>query len=129
MKYVQRPELRQRLGSLFAPELSNTDMRPIIHYIDNGPLPVSREVVQAALRERLGRRREEQIMGHISREFEERGRAEGEAKLLIRLLEKRFGELTPDLRQRIFASDIAIIEGWFDRTVEARDLQSVFQSA
>ena len=128
MKYVQRPELRQRLGSIFAPELSNTDTKPIIHYLDNGPLPVSRKAVQAALRERLGRRREEQIMGHISREFEAIGEARGEAKALILLLEKRFGQVTSDLRQRIFASDIAIIEGWLHRTLEARDLQSVFQS-
>ena len=83
-------------------------------------------------------------MGHFSKEYQAefkaqghaeglaKGRAEGregEAKLLIRLLEKRFGEVTSDLRQRIFASDIAVIEGWVERTLEARDLQSVFQSA
>jgi predicted transposase/invertase (TIGR01784 family) len=148
MKYVQRPELPQRLESIFAPELSNTEMDPILRYIDNGPVPVSREIIQAALRKRLGHHRQEEIMGHFSKEYQAefkaqghaeglaKGRAEGraegregEAKLLIRLLEKRFGEVTSDLRQRIFASDIAVIEGWVERTLEARDLQSVFQSA
>ena len=80
-------------------------------------------------------------MGHFSKEsqaeFKAQGRAEGlaegrvegEAKVLVRLLEKRFGEISAKLRERIFASDIATIEAWFDRALEACDLQSIFQSA
>ena len=84
-------------------------------------------------------------MGHFSKEyqaeFKAQGRAEGlaegrvegeakgEAKVLVRLLERRFGEVSAKLRERIFASDIATIEAWFDRALEACDLQSIFQSA
>lgn len=56
-----------------------------------------------------------------------KGRAEGEAKALIRILEKRFGTISRNLRERIFASDTATIEAWIDRSVEARELQSVFE--
>jgi predicted transposase YdaD len=80
-------------------------------------------------------------MGHFSKEYQAEfkaqgraeglaeGRMEGEAKVLVRLLEKRFGEVSAKLRERIFASDIATIEAWFDRALEACDLQSIFQSA
>lgn len=142
MKYVQRPELPQRLVTILEPELDDdVDIKPILRYINNGPVPVSVEVIQAALRERLGRCRQEEIMGHFTQEFEARGHAKGlakgrtegeargEAKALIRLLEKRFGEVTSDQRDRIFASDIASIEAWFDCALEASDLQSIFQSA
>jgi len=67
-------------------------------------------------------------MGHFSEPFVEQGRAEGEAKALVRLLEKRFGALPPDLRERIFTSDVISIEAWFDRVLEARDLLSVFET-
>ena len=138
MKYVQHPELPQHLVTILEPELDDdVDIKPILRYINNGPVPVSIEAIETALRQRLGRSRQEQIMGHFTQEFEARGhakgfakgRAEGEAKALIRLLEKRFGEVTSDLRERIFASDIASIEAWFDRALEARDLESIFQSA
>jgi predicted transposase YdaD len=73
-------------------------------------------------------------MGHFSKEYQAEfkaqgraeglaeGRMEGEAKVLVRLLEKRFGEVSAKLRERIFASDIATIEAWFDRALEACDL-------
>ena len=58
------------------------------------------------------------------------GRAEGEATALLRLLEKRFGSatVTSELRERIFAADIATIEQWFDRAVEADSVSSVFDA-
>jgi flagellar biosynthesis/type III secretory pathway protein FliH len=91
----------------------------------------------------LGRDRQEKIMGHFTEEFMEqglakglakglasglaKGMAEGEAKALIRILEKRFGTISRNLRERIFASDTATLEAWIDRSVEARELQSVFE--
>ena len=76
-------------------------------------------------------------MGHFSQEFfaegEAKGRAEGqvagEAKALIRLLEKRFGVVPPHLRERISSADAASIEAWLDRTLEASDMLSIFQPA
>ena len=55
-----------------------------------------------------------------------KGRAEGMAEALSRILEKRFGPLSDDLRQRISVADTATVESWFDRAIAAPDLMSVF---
>jgi hypothetical protein len=57
------------------------------------------------------------------------GRAEGEANILVRLIERRFGDVPPHLRQRIFAADVATLEKWADRVLDARDLQAMFESS
>ena len=54
------------------------------------------------------------------------GEAEGEAKILSRLLERRFGFVPEPLRQRIFAADVHAIETWVERAFDAPDLDSVF---
>jgi hypothetical protein len=54
------------------------------------------------------------------------GEAKGKAVALVRLLEKRGGPLPDEIRQRIFAADAATLEVWFDRAIEASDLNSVF---
>jgi len=56
------------------------------------------------------------------------GRIEGGAKMLVRLVEKRFGVVSPQLRQRIFSADGATLEAWVERAFDAPDLQSVFES-
>ena len=116
------------------------DLLTVLQYINRGPVAVSREVLQGALRS-LDQRRYEELMGHFSQEFfaegEAKGRAEGraegevagEAKALIRLLEKRFGVVPSHLRERISSANAASIEVWLDRTLEAPDMTSVFQPA
>jgi hypothetical protein len=100
-----------------------------------------REIVEDVLR-RLEPSRMEQIMTSFGAGFAqegfERGRAEGEAvgkavgkaegqaTALIRVLEKRLGPLPAHLRKRISAADLASIENWLDRAIDALDLQSVF---
>jgi hypothetical protein len=123
--------LPQRLPALLPPELADVDIKTILHYIGNGPVGVSAKALETALQHCLGHRTQEDIMGFIQ-EFEARGEAKGlakgEAKVLIRLLEKRFGPVPISLRERIFASDIASIEAWFDRALDADDLLSIFPS-
>jgi hypothetical protein len=46
--------------------------------------------------------------------------------MLVRLLEKRIGTVSEALRARIFAADLASIETWFDRAIEATEFESVF---
>ena len=99
----------------------------ILRYIDRGPILVSRERILAALRPL--KRRGEEIMGHFSQEFEARGRAIGEAKgrtegkadALLRVLEKRFGAVPPRLRDRIATADVASLDAWFDRALDTSD--------
>jgi hypothetical protein len=53
---------------------------------------------------------------------------EGEARVLVRLIEKRFGVVSPQLRERILAADLATVEKWVEGVLDAPDLQSVFGS-
>jgi hypothetical protein len=78
-------------------------------------------------------------MGWLTQPYYDKGKAEGlaeglaEGKTIVanglaRLLEKRFG-VVPDLvRQRIFSADTQCIEAWFERALDAPDLQAVFDS-
>jgi len=71
------------------------------------------------------RSRSERIMGCLSREFETRGKA----RALLRVLEKRFGAVSGRLYDRLMAADVASIEVWLDRAIDAHDLNSVFDSS
>ena len=57
---------------------------------------------------------------------EARGTVRGTAKALALVLEKRFGALPEAVQKRLFAADIASIETWLGRVLDAPDLQSVF---
>lgn len=79
-------------------------------------------------------------MGWLTQPFYERGmdegrakgriegHAEGRAHMLMRLVEKRFGVVPPQLRERILAANVATLEEWADRILDAPDLSAVFES-
>ncbi|MDR3518527.1 MAG: hypothetical protein P4M00_22255, partial [Azospirillaceae bacterium] len=54
------------------------------------------------------------------------GKVEGKAEALLRLIEKRFGLPRTDLRERIQDADAALIEAWFDRAIDAPDIETIF---
>jgi hypothetical protein len=56
---------------------------------------------------------------------ERKGRQEGEAALLRRLLERRFGALPAWARDRIAAADTAMLEDWGLRVLDAGSLDDV----
>ncbi|MEU1727762.1 hypothetical protein [Nonomuraea sp. NPDC005692] len=60
-------------------------------------------------------------------EGEAKGRAEGEAKALLRMLDRR-GVVVPDVvRERILScTDTAVIDTWIDRAVHATSLSDIF---
>ena len=74
--------------------------------------------------------------GRLTRPYYEKGKAEGEAearlkgeaKVLARLLEKRFGALPGSARQRIFDADVKTIDGWVERAFDAPNLHAVFEA-
>jgi hypothetical protein len=57
---------------------------------------------------------------------EARGRVEGEARVLLRLAERRFGPLPADVRDRIMTADSPILGTWLDRLMDAPTLDAVF---
>jgi len=55
-----------------------------------------------------------------------KGLAEGEGKSLMRLLERRFGTLSPDVRERIAAANLDQLDRWLDLALDADSLGAVF---
>ena len=135
LKYGRRSDLNEHIGRVLVDEdgIEDGDWELVLTYWDRGPVPLDRNVVLKKL-SRLGANRSEKIMGWLTQPFydkgKEEGRAEGEtrgeAKMLIRLLQSRFGVLPESLRQRIFAAHLSEINSWGDRACHALDLQSVF---
>jgi Putative transposase, YhgA-like len=56
------------------------------------------------------------------------GKTEARAEALTDLLLKRFGSLHSALHTRIRTADLATLEKWFDRAIDAPNLSSVFES-
>ncbi len=54
------------------------------------------------------------------------GLARGKAEALVRLLISRFGTLPRSFRKEIRGAELASIERWFSRALDAHDLPSVF---
>lgn len=133
LKYGRRPDLPDCIQILLAdaPVLDEKDLFVILTYLDKGPIAVSRNVVREAL-QRLVPERKEPMMGWLTQPYYDEGlaagKAEGEAKILTRLLEKRFGFVPDSDRQRILGADISSIETWVERAFDAPDLRSVFES-
>ena len=57
---------------------------------------------------------------------EARGEARGKARALLRLIERRFGSSSVEQRERSLGTDLAMLEVWFDRAIDAPSLESVF---
>ncbi len=55
------------------------------------------------------------------------GVVKGEIKLLMRLLERRFGSLSNDLKDRVTKADADTVELWGDRVLDASSLDDVFK--
>ena len=50
----------------------------------------------------------------------------GEVKTLLRQLERRFGPLSPDLRERVENAKQSEVEAWLDAIIDAPDLKTLF---
>jgi hypothetical protein len=127
----------QRIDILLAeaPVLEEDDLVLILDYLDRGPVGVGDTLMREAL-QRLVPEETERIMQKWTQTYFDQGKAEGRtegrieggAKMLVRVIEKRFGVVPPQLRQRIFSADAATLETWVERLLDAPDLQSVFES-
>ncbi len=56
----------------------------------------------------------------------EQGRQQGESKMLLRLLEHRFGPLDEHTRQRVESAEAERLLEWGERFVDATTLRDVF---
>ncbi|NBC33040.1 MAG: DUF4351 domain-containing protein [Alphaproteobacteria bacterium] len=55
------------------------------------------------------------------------GRQEAQTDILVRQIERRFGPVPQDLRQRIDAADSATLDRWLDRILDAPTRDAVFE--
>ena len=106
-------------------QLSDRDLRTkllrMILATARGPL---RATLETILKEH-GMSWEQVLQAHIKAE----GKAEGKAEDVLKVLQRRGFELTPDLVQRVHAAtDITQLDAWFDRALDATRLEDVFQS-
>jgi predicted transposase YdaD len=72
---------------------------------------------------------ENPFLREIFEEGRQEGRQEEAAVLLRRLLERRFGPLPPWAQQQLAAADIASLETWGLRLLEATSLEEVLRTA
>ncbi|MEO5328500.1 MAG: DUF4351 domain-containing protein [Magnetococcus sp. THC-1_WYH] len=54
------------------------------------------------------------------------GRQEGKAIFLLRLLERRFGNLPGWVSKKVHASTQSTLEAWGDRVFDAQSLEEIF---
>jgi len=129
LKYARRPDLVMCLDVVLAEAhtLDDPDLFALLNYL--GKAPVALDINQMGeILERLSPERKERIMGWVSQPHFEKGKAEGEALMLSRFLERRFGRVPKGIREQIFAADLGAIERWFERAFDSPDLQSVFET-
>ena len=137
LKYGRRHDLPDCMDIVLAeaPVLGERDLFVILTYLDKGPIPVNSKLMHETLA-RLVPDRKEHIVGWFSQPYYDKGKAdghvqgfaEGEAKVLTRLLEKRFGVIPDLVRERIFAADAGSIDVWVERAFDAPNLESVFDT-
>ena len=68
----------------------------------------------------------QQLYQKGQREGQREGKREGEAELLRRLLEHKFGSLTPSFQRRLAEADEAALRAWGLRLLTANTLKEVF---
>jgi hypothetical protein len=99
-------------------------------YLEQGSRKVSGAQIVAAVR-RVSERKEGKSMAGVVELLEKRGRdlgrAEGKAETLLRLLQRRFGDVPQAARDRIANADVASLDRWLDRVIDAADLASVLK--
>ena len=103
------------------------DILDLFRFIDW--IMVLPEELEARFQTELAHLEEETSMPYITsieRMGIERGRQEGEATLLRRLLTRRFGPLPTWAEERLTQASLLELERWADRLLEASQLGEVF---
>ena len=72
----------------------------------------------------------ETVMPTVAEQWKEEGRAqgkaEGKAETLLRQLERRFGAVPEEARNRILDAPVGDLDAWLDAFVSASSLDDVF---
>ena len=60
---------------------------------------------------------------------EARGRQEGTAGVILRLIEGQYGSIPENIRERVLAAEIEDLQVWTDRILRAQTLEDIFQDS
>ncbi|PZV20843.1 MAG: flagellar assembly protein H [Snowella sp.] len=118
---IENPGMRANLmaatavfaGLVMEPEMIKTILRSDIMKES----AFYQDILQEGLQEGLQMGRQEGL---------QMGRQEGEVALLMRLLVKRFGNVSESIQSRLTQASIADLERWGDRILEAKTLTDIF---
>ena len=118
------PELKPRLASYMAAvhQLTREDLESILREAD----PDLWETVMPTVAEEWMKEGEARGEARGLMRGRAEGKAEGKAETLLRLLERRFGDVPEDARARIIAAPVGDLDAWLDAFVSASDLDDVF---
>jgi Putative transposase, YhgA-like len=133
LKYGRRSDVNEHLGVILVrrPDAKDDDLCLKLTYLDQVAVLINSDAVNEAL-SWLSPQRKEKTVGYLTQSFYDKGRTEGEtrgeARMLIRFLENRFGGVPDSVRRRIFSATASEIDSWGNRVCHATDLQSIFDS-
>ena len=82
---------------------------------------IQRQFGSTAMKKFVSTLERERIVGRAE------GRSQAMAETLLRLLQKRFGDVPSAARKRILSARTADLDRWFDRAIDAETLAAVFQ--
>nr|VFK54579.1 MAG: protein of unknown function (DUF4351) [Candidatus Kentron sp. TUN]VFK57607.1 MAG: protein of unknown function (DUF4351) [Candidatus Kentron sp. TUN] len=131
MKYATRDEQQMAIKDLLIGALKDApeDLHPIVYYLVQTYTHYRKETIQEIIQKV---RPEEidtmmsQFAQDISSVARQEGMLEGEAKLLIRQLSRRFQPLPEEITERVYGADPNTIEIWADRVLDAKSLDDIF---
>ena len=84
-----------------------------------------KELIEKGLQEGIKRGIEEGLERGLEKGLEQ-GIEKGEAEVLLRQLERKFGEVPPEYRQRIAEADSDQLLAWAERILTAESVDDVF---
>jgi predicted transposase YdaD len=142
LRHGSRPldpeQIRPLLATVFS-ELNGISPRVIhaaAHYILDRWVPASRADLEEAARSVMAKE-EQRMVSKAAEEYMAQGRAEGlsegrteatrqtEARILLRLLETKFGSLPSPLRSRVLQASLSELELWLERVLSASSIEEV----
>ena len=128
LKYSRRPGFPNQLYAelTIASALDESDLLAILTYFNRGSIKVDRNIMNETVPQFFSPEEQEKTKRWLFKMYLENLKAEGEGKILILLLEKRFGALPQAVRERISSADTTTLETWAGRALDgAPDLESV----
>jgi hypothetical protein len=91
-------------------------------------LPAHREKLAHRLRPLVGQEVEEAMMTYAEK-LKQEGHDQGQCKMLLGLLTRRFGVLPEEVEKRVTRAEAAELQDWALRVLDARSLDEVFAPA